>query len=93
MNKCPQNSLPINPLVLIEASVLAREHRGNKKRRYFAERNLQTVRAGETTVDFSIHIENRVSLRHFADLFHVKGLSPRSVKEEDSKTAGRDRGK
>ena len=54
------------------------------------ERNLQTVRASETTVDLPIDIENGISLRHFVDLFHVEGLRPRSVEQENSETTGGD---
>ena len=91
MNKRPKDPAPINPLVQVETSILARQHRGDKKRRDFAERDLQTVGAGETTVDFSIDIKNSVPLGHFADLFHIESLRPRSVKEENSETDGRHR--
>ena len=39
-NKSPQNPAPINPSVLIETGILARQDRRNKKRRDLVERNL-----------------------------------------------------
>ena len=71
--------------MLIEPSVLAHQHRIDEKRRDFAQGNLETIRASQAAVNFSIDIVNGVSLWHFADIFHVKGLRPRPVEEEDGK--------
>ena len=81
--------MPINPFVLVKARVLARQHRTDEERRDLAQGNLQTVRAGQAAVNFSIDIINRVSLRHFADIFHVEGLRPRPVKEKDGEAGAR----
>src|SRR6476661_3693419 len=88
-----QNSPPINAFMLIEPSVLAHQHRIDEKRRDFAQGNLETIRASQTAVNFSIDIINGVSLWHFADIFHVEGLRPRPVKEEDREAGGRQQNK
>jgi hypothetical protein len=54
------------------------------------QRNLQPVRARETTVNFSIDIKDRVALGHFADLLHIEGSGPGSVEKENSQTANHD---
>src|SRR5712664_227187 len=79
--------------MLIEPSVLAHQHRIDEKRRDFAQGNLETIRASQAAVNFSIDIVNGVSLRHFADTLHVEGLRPRPVKEEDGETGGRQQDK
>ena len=82
-----QNSAPIDPLVLVKASVFARQHRIDEKRRDFVKRNLQPIRAGQAAVNFSVDVEDGVALRHFADLLHVEGLRPRPVKKKNAKPA------
>ena len=74
---------PINSLVCVKARVLARQHRGDEKRRDFAQGNLEPVRASQAAVNFSIDIVNSAALRHFADVLHIERLRPRPVKQEN----------
>ena len=76
--------------MLIKSRVLADEQRVDKKRRDFAQRNFESVRAGQAAVNFTIDIEYGVALRHFADLFQVEGLGPDAVKYENTQAARRD---
>ena len=92
-NQSAQNSAPINPLMFVEPGVLARQHRIDEIRGDFAQRDLEPVRAGQATVNFPINIVNGVSLRHFANVLHVEGLRPCSVKEEDREAGGRQQNK
>src|SRR4029453_12584174 len=69
--------------MVIESGVFARQHRCDELWRDFAQRNLQTIRAGEAAVNFTVDIVNGASLRHFPDVFHVEGLRPGAVKEKN----------
>ncbi len=85
----PQHSTPINPFVVIESSVLARQHGRDELWRDFAQRNLETIRACKAAVNFPVDVVNGASLRHFPDGFHVEGLRPSAVKEKNSERSAR----
>ena len=90
MAEGPKNSPPIDPFVVIKPHIFTSQHRLNEKRRNFAERDFQTVRTRETTIDFSIDIIDGVAFRHLADFFHVERLRPCPVKEKNRSTAAHD---
>src|ERR1700682_5093448 len=74
--------------MLEKSRVLARQERIDKKRRDLIQRHLQPVRAGEPAVDFPIHVEDRVALRHITDGFQAERLPPDGVEHHPPKNGG-----
>ena len=73
----------IDPVMVIETRVLAREQRIHEVVRDFVEWNDHAVLAGETAVEFSILIVNGRTLRHVANRLQIEGQRPRIEKESD----------
>src|SRR5882724_8254222 len=75
--------------MLIKSRVLARQHGRDELWGDFAQRNLETIRAGKAAVNLPVDIVNGASLRHFPDVFHVEGLRPGAVKEKSGEHSAR----
>jgi len=63
--------------------VSSRASRASTKRRYFVQRDPDPVGTSETAVDFPVHVEHGVALRHVVDLLQVVGLGPDRIEQEN----------
>ena len=73
----------IDPVMVIETRILAREQRIHEVVRDLVERNDHAVLASETAVEFSILVVNGRTLRHVANRLQIEGQRPRIEKERD----------
>ena len=82
--KRARDAAPIDSAMLEKPGIFPDEERVDKEGRDFVQRDLDPVRAGETAVDFAVHVEDGVAFRHVADLFQVERLRPERVEKQDA---------
>ena len=73
----------IDPVMVVETRVLAREQRIHEVVRDFVEGNDHPVLAGEPAVEFSILVVNSRTLRHVANRLQIEGQRPGIEKKSD----------
>ena len=89
LNQGAGDAAPIDSAMIEEPGVFAGEQGVDEKRRDLVQRHHHPIRAREPAVDFAVDVENRIPLRHFADVFQIERLRPGRVEQEDAKNRRR----
>ena len=82
--KRSRDAAPIYSTVLEKPGVFADQEGINKKGRDLVQGDLDPVRSGEAAVDFSVHVEDGIALRHVADALQIVGLRPDGIKKKNA---------
>jgi hypothetical protein len=78
--------------MLKKARIFARQQRLNECGRDFIQRNNEPVRSRQPAINLSVNVKNGITLRHFPDLFHVEGVRPNRVEDQNAKCTAADNG-
>ena len=87
------DAIEVDAVMLEETRVFPHQQGVDESRRNFVQRNDQPIRSCQSAINFPINIENSIALRHFADLFHVEGVRPGGVKDQNAQPSSADEAK